>query len=68
MFDTANGSHRRHNMFLMTPAELAIYHATLEVESIGADKRLTEAVMSLVNAQRLVADVVDELLADPKGH
>jgi SHS2 domain-containing protein len=50
---------RRIRLDLMTPAELAIYNAMLEVEKIGADKRLTEAVIKLQDARTLVADFID---------
>ncbi len=51
---------RRNNLELMTPAERAIYDATVEVEKVGADERLTKAVMLLEEAQNLVANYVDE--------
>jgi hypothetical protein len=43
----------------MTNAELAIRNAVLEVEAVGADPRLTDAVMKLTAAQEAVADFVD---------
>jgi hypothetical protein len=45
----------------LVPAELAIRDAMLGVENMGADVRLTEAVILLRNAQNLVADFVDGL-------
>lgn len=43
----------------MTPAELAIRNAVIEVEKMGADTRLTDAVVLLTKAQARVADFVD---------
>jgi hypothetical protein len=44
----------------MTPAELAIRAAVLEVEKLGGgDNRLTDAVVYLLCAQDWVADYVD---------
>lgn len=51
---------RRIRLDLNEPAELAIYNAMQEVEKIGADVRLTEAVTLLSRAKDLVADFVDE--------
>jgi hypothetical protein len=51
---------RRIQLELMTPAEKAIYDASLEVEKVGADERLTKAVVLLSEARNLVADYVDE--------
>jgi len=50
---------RRHRMDLMNPAELAILNAMAEVEKIGADERLTEAVNLLQKAKELVGDFED---------
>lgn len=50
---------RRNRMDLNTPAELAIYNAMQEVEKIGADQRLTNAVIALQEAKNLVADFID---------
>lgn len=44
---------------LLTPAELAIRNAALEVEKLPADRRLTVAVSLLIAAQRSVANYVD---------
>ena len=52
---------RRSKLWLNTPAELAIYNAINEVEKIGADVRLTDAVMKLQEAKELVADFVDDI-------
>lgn len=43
----------------MTPAELAIRKAILEVELMAADTRLTDAVILLGQAQSKVADFID---------
>lgn len=51
---------RRSRLDLHTPAERAIYDAIQEVEKIGADVRLTRAVLLLSEAKGLVADFVDE--------
>lgn len=51
---------RRNRIDLMTAAELAIRNAVIEVEKVGADIKLTEAVMLLTQAQDKVADYVDE--------
>lgn len=43
----------------MEPAEKAIQEAIWEVEKIGADSKLTEAVILLGKAKDLVADFID---------
>ena len=50
---------RRNRLDLNTPAEKSIYDAMQEVEKLGADVRLTNAVNLLVQARNLVADFVD---------
>lgn len=52
---------RRCCMNLMTPAELAILHAQGEVEMVGADVRLTNALCKLQEARNLVADYIDNV-------
>jgi len=52
---------RRNRLDLNTPAEKAIYEAIQEVEELGADVKLTEAVTLLVKAKDMVADYVDKL-------
>lgn len=52
---------RRSRLDLNTPAERAIYDAMQEVEKVGADTRLTEAVILLSKARDLVADYVDSI-------
>lgn len=51
---------RRIRIDLMTPAELAITEAIRVVELMGADVRLTEAVILLGQARDRVADYVDD--------
>jgi hypothetical protein len=51
---------RRQRLDLNEQAELAIYNAMQEVEKIGADVRLTNAVIKLSEAKDLVADFIDE--------
>lgn len=53
------GFPRRNMINEMTPAELSIYNATQEVEKIGADVKLTEAIVLLTKARELVADFLD---------
>lgn len=57
-----NGIPRRNRLDLNKPAELAIYQAIQEVERLGADPRLTEAVNNLSIAKDSVADYIDETL------
>ena len=53
---------RRIRIDKMKPAELAIRKAVQMVEELGADLRLTSAIVSLADAQRLVADFIDDEL------
>jgi len=53
---------RRSRLDLNTPAEKIIYDAIQVVEKVGADVKLTEAVMLLSKARYLVADFVDSEL------
>ena len=50
---------RRNRLDLNTPAELAIYNAMGEVEKIGAEERLTNALIKLKEAKELVANFVE---------
>ena len=50
---------RRARLDRNTPAELAIRAAVDEVEKMGADERLTRAVILLGEAREKVADYVD---------
>lgn len=56
---------RRVRVDLNKPAELAIRNAVEAVESMGADARLTEAVMLLDKARNCVADFIDGVPSDP---
>lgn len=51
---------RRIRVDLNEPAELAIRNAVKEVEKVGADIRLTKAVILLSEARELVADFIDD--------
>lgn len=50
----------------MVPAEKAIYDAMQEVEKVGADTRLTDAVVKLTEAKELVANYIDGIQPDVK--
>lgn len=52
---------RRTRLDLMSPAEVAIYNAMLEVEKAGADRRLTMASIKLQEAKNFVADYIDNV-------
>jgi hypothetical protein len=54
-----DGIPSRCDLLLHTPAELAIRKAVDEVEKIGADPKLTEAVNLLDMARERVADFVE---------
>ncbi len=51
---------RRARVDKWSEAELAIQMAVDEVEKIGADPKLTEAVMLLSQARERVADFIDQ--------
>ena len=51
---------RRSCIYLLTPAEKAVYDAVQEVEKAGADVLLTEAVILLQQAREKLADYFDE--------
>ncbi len=55
---------RRSRVDLRTPAESAIGNAILEVEKVGADTRLTEAVILLEQAKNKLADYMDEQITN----
>lgn len=50
---------RRNRMDQWTPAERAIFDAVQAVEAVGADVRLTDAVVLLLAARDSVADYID---------
>jgi len=51
---------RRIKLDSQLPAELAIGIAIYEVEKLGADVKLTDAVIALEKALNLVSDYIDE--------
>ena len=51
---------RRIRIDLMNPAEKLIYESMLEVEKMGCDIRLTEAITLLSKAKDMVSDVIDQ--------
>lgn len=53
------GIPRRARLNLFSSAEKAIWDATQEVEKMGADVRLTDAVILLGQAREKVADYID---------
>ena len=54
------GLTRRQQMYTCVAAELAISKAMADVENLGADTRLTDAICKLTEARNLVSDFVDE--------
>lgn len=58
--DEQMGTNRRADILQMTPAELAIRNAVLEVEKLGADTRLTDIVVALSEQQSKLADWCEE--------
>lgn len=60
MLTDENGFPRRSRLDLFEAAEKAIYDAVQEVEKLGADERLTNAVIKLREAKELVSDYIDE--------
>lgn len=55
---------RRIRIDLNNAAELAIHNAIQEVEKLGADVRLTNAVIRLQQAKDEVSNYVDAQMAD----
>lgn len=53
-------NNRRNRLDLMTDAEKAIHNAMYEVEKIGTDVKLTEAIIKLQDAKKLVSDYLDK--------
>ena len=53
-------AYRRIDVLRMKPAELAILNAMGEIEKLDADVRLTNAVVMLSEAKKLVSDFIDE--------
>lgn len=60
MLKDENGFPRRSRLDLCEPAEKIIYDAAQEVEKLGADERLTNAIIKLAEARELVSDYIDE--------
>lgn len=60
MLKDENGFPRRSRLDLCEAAEKIIYDAIQEVEKLGADERLTNAVVKLSEAKDLVSDFIDE--------
>lgn len=56
-----NVTERKCHIWEWTPAEIAINAAIQIVENIGADVRLTDAIILLAQAQNKVADFVDNI-------
>jgi len=54
------GMSRRHRVDLFTPIEKSIYDLQGEVEKMGADVRLTDALNLLIQARWKIADFVEE--------
>jgi hypothetical protein len=55
---------RRSCVYLLMPAEKAVYDAVQAVENVGADVRLTDAVVLLQLAREKLADYFDEQLGN----
>lgn len=51
---------RRACIYLLAPAEKSVWDAVQTVEKLGADVRLTEAVVLLQQAREKLADYFDE--------
>lgn len=63
-----NDPWRRVNLNRMEPSELAIRNAITAVEELGADERLSQAVVLLGEAKELVGDYIDgEKQAEREG-
>jgi len=56
---------RRYQLDKCSPAELAIYNAINEVESLGADIELTNIVTKLIETRELLADFIDGVCKSP---
>lgn len=54
---------RRNRMDLWEPSEKLIQHTVWEIEKMGADVRLTNAVNLLSQAKDLVSDFIDERIS-----
>lgn len=56
----SNTNPRRFNLAFCSISELAIKKAMQEVEKLGADDKLTEAIMLLTDAHTIVSDFIDK--------
>lgn len=56
----ANTTPRRNRLDLMEPAEKMIQEAIWEIETIGADERLTKAEYLMSKAKDLISDFIDK--------
>lgn len=56
----SNNFPRRSRLDLNEPSELAIRNAIHEVEKMGADVKLTEAITLLSESLNLVSDFIDK--------
>lgn len=65
--DIKNNIPRRARIDLNTDAELSIREAMNKVEEIGADVKLTDAVIKLQEAFNLIADYEDERIKRKTG-
>ena len=59
-----NGMARSINKCFMVKAELLMLEAIQEIETLGADVRLTNAQRLIGDARDLIADYVDEVIQD----
>lgn len=51
---------RGHRLDLNTCAEMAVRNAITEVEKLGADERLTDIIIMLSDALRMLGDYIDD--------
>jgi hypothetical protein len=56
---TNNEVPRRNNLALFKPSEIAILKAMAEVENMGADPTLTEAIIKLQEVRKIISDYID---------
>lgn len=53
---------RRVHLNFQVPAETAIFKAMEEIENLGADEKLTDAIMKLSEVRTLISDYIDKRL------
>lgn len=51
---------RRNDISTMHPAEYSIYKSMQEVESLPASEKLTDAIVLLDKAKKIISDYIDE--------